>query len=42
MLLDLKHTAFAVISHMSAAGLKEEEGAMQEEVGRGSFFMSTL
>lgn len=33
MLLDLKHAAFAVVSHMSTAGLKEVEGVMQEEEG---------
>ena len=32
--------AHAVVSHMSAAGLKEEKGVMQEEEG-GGFFMST-
>lgn len=36
MLFDLKHTAFAVVIYISAAGLKE---GMLPEGGKGSFFL---
>lgn len=42
MLLDLERAAFAVVSHMSAAGLKEKEGGVMQEEGGGASLWAHL